>query len=168
MRLCWICGGHLGAHLAFTIGPMCAVNRISSEPPGHRDCAVYSARACPFLSNPDKRRRGGHMPEEAADEAAGMMIERNPGVVLVWVTKSWRLIRVPAGIPGAGEGVLFEIGRPTATEWYCRGRRATRDEVLLAFRTGVPTLRGQAEIDGPQAVRVFHRQLEEALSLVPA
>lgn len=36
-RLCYVCGGPLGGFGAFTIGPMCAVNRISSEPPAHRD-----------------------------------------------------------------------------------------------------------------------------------
>ena len=28
---------------AFVIGPMCAVNRVSAEPPSHLDCAVFSA-----------------------------------------------------------------------------------------------------------------------------
>src|SRR5262245_39698608 len=38
---CWICGGQLGRYLAFAIGPMCAVNRVSSEPPSHLECAMY-------------------------------------------------------------------------------------------------------------------------------
>jgi hypothetical protein len=35
-QLCWVCGQKLGSMLAFTIGPMCAINRTISEPPSHR------------------------------------------------------------------------------------------------------------------------------------
>src|SRR4030095_278504 len=55
--LCWCCGQTLGVHLAFVIGPMCAVNRTSSETPCHYDCAVWSAKNCPFLSRPQMDRR---------------------------------------------------------------------------------------------------------------
>lgn len=37
-ELCWICGGRRGAFATFVIGPMCAVNRTSAEPPSHLDC----------------------------------------------------------------------------------------------------------------------------------
>src|SRR5215831_18617572 len=73
-RLCWVCGQPLGSFLAFTVGPMCAVNRISSEPPSHRDCAVFSAKACPFLTRPTMRRREAGRPEEA-EQPGGMMID---------------------------------------------------------------------------------------------
>src|SRR4030095_12652609 len=36
-RTCWLCGELLGRYLAFVIGPMCAVNRTTAEPPCHRD-----------------------------------------------------------------------------------------------------------------------------------
>lgn len=49
-RRCWICGEELGRFLCFTIGPMCGVNRISSEPPSHYDCARFAVSACPFLT----------------------------------------------------------------------------------------------------------------------
>src|SRR5262245_3833667 len=48
LRLCWVCGKRLGRHLAFTIGPMCAINRTMSEPPSHYECARFAAQACPF------------------------------------------------------------------------------------------------------------------------
>src|SRR5262245_10337978 len=59
---CWVCGGPMAragflATFAFTIGPMCAINRVSSEPPSHVECAEWSARNCPFLSRPHARRR---------------------------------------------------------------------------------------------------------------
>lgn len=49
-RLCWVCGERIGRVQAFVIGPMCAVNRTSSEPPSHLECARFSARRCPFLA----------------------------------------------------------------------------------------------------------------------
>src|ERR1700757_2055277 len=37
-KRCWVCGGPRGKYVAFVIGPMCAINRVSSELPSHRDC----------------------------------------------------------------------------------------------------------------------------------
>ena len=88
-QLCWICGERIGSFLAFTVGPMCAVNRISSEPPSHRECAEFAAVACPFLARPHMVRREAGKPE-GATEPAGVSIRRNPGVALVWVTKHTR------------------------------------------------------------------------------
>src|SRR5580692_7475343 len=51
-KLCWVCGQRLGVNVCFVAGPMCGINRTSSEPPSHRECAVWSAQNCPFLNNP--------------------------------------------------------------------------------------------------------------------
>src|SRR5215510_204714 len=56
-KLCWVCGQPLGTRFAFVVGPMCGINRISSEPPSHRECAEFSAMGCPFLSMPKMVRR---------------------------------------------------------------------------------------------------------------
>ena len=40
--LCWVCGERLGAHRVFVIGPMCGVNKTTSEPPCHAECAEWS------------------------------------------------------------------------------------------------------------------------------
>jgi hypothetical protein len=64
-NLCWQCGERLSNRLAFVIGPMCAVNRVSSEPPSHRDCALFAASACPFLTLPHAQRREANLPAEA-------------------------------------------------------------------------------------------------------
>ena len=76
--LCWVCGVPFlrQEDRAFTIGPMCAVNRVSAEPPSHRDCAVFSARFCPFLSTPQMVRRERHIPGEAV-VPAGISIRRS-------------------------------------------------------------------------------------------
>lgn len=148
--LCWVCGQRRGAWAAFVIGPMCAVNRVSPEPPSHRDCAVFSARACPFLANPQMRRRDRNLPE-GTELPAGEMITRNPGVALVWVTRDWRPRRVD-------NGLLFGLGDPTETLWYAHGRDATRAEVLTSIQTGMPLLLQTAEKDGADAVAELEAQ----------
>ena len=136
---CWLCGQRLGPNLAFVIGPMCAVNRVSAEPPSHRDCAIYAARNCPFLTTPQMVRREGRKPVGYVGPA-GVMIRRNPGVTLVWITRSFK----PIGDAG---GYLVEIGKPVNTLWFAEGREATRDEILASINSGLPLLRAEAERD---------------------
>lgn len=163
--LCWICGVPFQRQedRAFLIGPMCVVNRVSAEPPSHRDCAVYSARVCPFLATPNMVRRDRHMPE-GAEQPAGIMIRRNPGVALVWVTryKAW-------GTRSDGDGgTLFDIGDPKTALWFAQGREAGRAEVLASIDSGLPILREMAEQDGPAAVAELASMHERALCHVPA
>lgn len=161
-RLCWVCGHPItGATCAYVIGPMCAVNRISAEPPSHRDCAVYSAQACPFLSNPTKGRRLANMPDGVV-EAPGIAIKRNPGVALVWITRGKTRV-----IP-EGRGVLFDIGLPVRCLWFAEGREATREEVMASIASGLPALQELAAEEGVEAVQALQICVERALTLVPA
>jgi hypothetical protein len=159
-RQCWICGDTLGANVSFVIGPMCAVNRVSAEPPSHHDCAVFAATACPFLANPQMRRRDSNLPEDTVDPD-GIAISRNPGVALVWTTRTWSLI--PAH-------QLFNVGDPTRTEWYARGRAATRGEVLESIASGLPLLEQAAEQDHrpAKALAQLASACRDALQYVPA
>ncbi|MFI8535421.1 hypothetical protein ACIGMX_34890 [Streptomyces aquilus] len=159
-RLCWLCGQPRGSYATFVIGPMCAVNRVSPEPPSHRDCANYAARACPFLTTPGMRRRDSNLPDNAA-EPDGIMIRRNPGVVLVWVSRNWRI---------RDDLSLFHFGDPVETRWYAEGRPATRAEVLASIDSGLPLLREHAEQDPRPAAALAElgRQHARALELVPA
>jgi hypothetical protein len=163
---CWICGDVLGRHLAFVIGPMCAVNRISSEPPCHRSCAEYAVQACPFLSNPAFARRETNKPA-GVSEAAGYAIPRNPGVALVWNTETYKVMRVGADTPGANDGLLFQLGPPLELSWWAEGRTATRAEILASIESGLPLLRGAAD-DGPEAAAVLDKLVAKAMELVPA
>lgn len=139
-RLCWICGDKLGKHIAFVIGPMCGVNRINSEPPSHRDCAIFAAETCPFLSRPLARRREGDLPEDHIP-AAGVAIQRNPGACAVWVTDSYTTFRPHIG----ADGVLLQLGEPSEVLWYTEGRRATFLEIDKALEGGLPSLLKIAE-----------------------
>lgn len=162
--LCWVCGRPRGRHAAFVIGPMCAVNRVSAEPPSHLACATYAARACPFLSTPGMVRRERALPENRV-AAPGQATARNPGVALVWSSRTWSLFTVPHG---AGQpGQLFDVGEPTALAWYARGRAATRAEVLASIESGLPLLRAEAEREGRGAPAQLAREVTAALALVP-
>ena len=159
-HLCWICGLPTGSYLAFTIGPMCAINRVSAEPPSHRECAEFAAQACPFLTTPKEKRQEHRLPEDGTFSATGLT--RNPGVALVWITKSYKVIR------GMDAEVLFRIGDPTETLWFCEGRPATRAEVQHSVDTGCPMLMNIAIKDGPEAVAQLQRQQQAAERYYPA
>lgn len=165
-RLCWVCGnslinealGRTATQYAYVIGPMCALNRISSEPPAHRACAIYSATACPFLTTPDMRRRPVDM--ERMVKPDGEMLLRNPGVALVWVTNQRRMV----------DGhELWNVGEPAELLWFCEGRPATWEEAFHAVNSGMPELHAVADRDpNPEAARTeLARQYRRALELLP-
>jgi hypothetical protein len=159
-RLCFTCGQPLGVNLAVTIGPMCAINRTISEPPSHRDCAVFSATACPFLSNPKTKRNTRDLPDDIQD-AAGFGIKRNPGAIAVWITRDVRLFKVD-------NGVLFRFGDPSEVLWFAEGRKATRAEVQASIDSGLPILRELAEKQGDEAIAALALQTERARQFLPA
>lgn len=158
-RLCWLCGQPLGRWLAFAIGPMCCVNRISAEPPSHRSCAHFAVRACPFLMTPQAVRRAGGMPANRTDPA-GIMIESNPGGSAVYLTETYEAFRPQLG----NDGVLFAMGEPVAIEWFARGQRIGRAEVDALLAAGLPRLRAMAKEDGPEAMVALH---EAVVALEP-
>lgn len=165
-KRCWICGDMRGVNLCFPIGPMCAINRVSSEPPSHFECAEWSARVCPFLINKEPERRTSNLPHVV--EAAGCPISRQPGVILLWVTLSYRAMKGSVG-PGRGNnGVLFRVGDPIKTTWMREGREATREECLTSIESGYPILMNAAKEDGPSAIQQLEKMKVKAFDLLPA
>lgn len=159
-KRCWVCGEPLGRTFAMTLGPMCAINRTISEPPSHRDCAIYSALACPFLSNPRMRRHETGLPENRI-EAAGTALKRNPGAAAVWLTRGYRPFRAPGG-------VLFTFDDPTEVLWFADGRAATRQEVEASIYSGLPELEKVAAQEGPEATAALRRLTADAMQYLPA
>lgn len=157
---CWICGNRLGVWKSFVIGPMCAVNRVTSEPPCHWDCAEFSALACPFLTLPKAQRRDTNMPADVVDPA-GMMIPRNPGVTCLWTTNTYRVMRVD-------NGALYRLGDPMHVRFFTQKRPATRTEILESIDSGMPTLEREASKEGPDALAALADAYRAMLPLLPA
>jgi hypothetical protein len=159
-RLCWVCGQKLGRYLAFVIGPMCSINRVSAEPPVHRECAEFSVHACPFLLNPNMNR----MPQKYAEghqEPPGIMIARNPGVQAIWMCWEYLLVRDGHG------GVVLSIGDPVEVEWFAEGRAATNREVCESIASGLPILIKFAQEEGPKAMKALEKAYNHALKFLP-
>jgi hypothetical protein len=165
-KLCWTCGKPIvNSAWCFVVGPMCAVNRISSEPPSHAECARYAAQVCPFLSRPHAERRPltedpdtGGVPVEKT--VGGVMIKRNPGVTLLWFAQGYALEHV-------SNGFVFRMGPAKGVEWYAEGRRATRAECEASIAGGLPTLREYALKDGEGAVMQMELGLLLAMKFLP-
>jgi hypothetical protein len=140
-RRCWVCGDPLGAYMTFVVGPMCGINRTSAEPPSHLDCAIWSARNCPFLTRPHMVRREDEAINNAAlvERAPGHALTRNPGVTLLWTTRTYKVFDAGNGKP------LINMGEPTNVEFYAEGRRATHAEVDASVAGGLPALLEMAQ-----------------------
>jgi hypothetical protein len=93
-------------------------------------------RNCPFLRNPNAERRDAGVGKGAEDleNGAGLMIRRNPKVVLLWTCKGYRIYK------DGEDSVLFNVGPPIKTQWFSEGRPATRREVEESIATGIPLL----------------------------
>lgn len=164
---CWVCGGKLPKIRASVIGPMCAINRTISEPQSHLECARFSARHCPFLANPRMKRVPEHLHPEGAKDAAGDGIKRNPGACAVWIESK------PSKPFPVGDGILFELGKPTKVEWYANGKEATRAEVVESIESGLPILLESCAMEPTaarrtQAVMELTRRHEKIQRLLPA
>jgi hypothetical protein len=156
-RLCWICGGRLFREMVFVAGPMCAINRISSEPPSHRECARYAAMACPFLVKPHMIRRDDGLPEKQMAQGA---ILRNPGVVMLWFCYRYTAEKV-------NPGVVFDMGSPFQVEWYVQGRPAMRAEVEQSIVSGLPFLREAAQVGTEHDEEALQKLVRAATRFLP-
>lgn len=158
-KLCWVCGKKLGPMMAFVIGPMCGVTRTSPEPPCHIDCALFSAKACPFLTKPKMKRMT--LDDTRYKDLPGIPIKRNPGCCGVWVTKSYETF------PSYTGGELIEMGQPTVVHWFAEGREATRDEILESIESGLPPLREIAEQEGVTSMQALATRVDRLKTLIP-
>ena len=138
-KLCWTCGERLGRWMVFVAGPMCGINRTSSEPPSHLECARYAAKNCPFLNNPEAIRRVDDVIGADMSHVAGFALTRNPGVTMLWTCNNYSVFRDQKNRP------LLQMGEPSSVEWYSRGKPATREEVLASIESGMPALAAIAQ-----------------------
>lgn len=161
-RLCWICGEPLGKYLAFVIGPMCAVNRNTSEPPSHRDCAEFAATACPFLTRPKADYRKANMPSGMHQQPGS--IRGNPSACCIWITHNYK----PYRFPDSPRDWLIRIGDPIEVLWYCEGKPATRAQIMDSFERRLPELQKVAASESAEAEKMLAAQVAQTMTLLPA
>jgi hypothetical protein len=162
-ELCWICGERLGKYQVFAIGPMCSINRVSADPPMHASCARYAVHTCPFMLTPKVKRRETDRPE-GLEAIGGNMIERNPGVTLLWTAERGKFSVINDG----AKGFLFRLwGDPVQTAWYKEGRAATRSEVEASIESGLPILSKMAAEEGKKALQALERMKLVAQTYLP-
>ena len=104
--------------------------------------------------------RGGYRGRPRTQRASSL--KRNPGVVLLWTTRSDPM---PFRAPG---GLLFTLPDPVSVLWFSEGRSATRAEVIASIESGLPAL---LELDGddPRAKAEVDRRYDEVKrTLLPA
>jgi hypothetical protein len=161
-KLCWVCGHRLGVHQSFVLGPMCTITRTTQEPPSHLDCAQWSAKACPFLTNPNMKRREDDFTREAEQSIhqPGCPIKRNPGSIAVWTTREYRPFSDGSG------GVLLRVGDPEHVTWWREGRAASRREALESIESGLPILYA-ADNNDPKAVAEINARFLAMQHLLP-
>lgn len=136
--LCWVCGNRVRRVYTFVVGPMCVCTGTTSEPACHIDCALFSAQACPFLTQPRMRRNEKDLDDTGAVPAPGNHITRNPGASAVYITRGYRTFPV-----GRGQW-LIRMGAPEKIHWFAQGRVASRGEVQASIDSGLPLLRAEA------------------------
>jgi hypothetical protein len=160
---CWLCGDQLGKYKTFVLGPMCCINRLSSEPPSHLECAEYAVRVCPFLIRPRMRRNEHDLPDQMI-LPAGLMDPGNPGTMALWTSHAFRLAEAERGNPGR----LIIVGDPVAVTWWHEGRLATPVEAADAMRAGMTKLaKIAADQDGPDAVEAVTEMTRQAERWLP-
>lgn len=133
-KKCWVCGERLGRWMTFVAGPMCGINRTSSEPPCHLECAEWSARNCPFLNDPEAIRRVDENVPADGQCVGGIGLTRNPGVAMLWTCTDYSVFDDGKG------GRLIQMGEPVRVEWFACGKAATREQVMASIESGLPAL----------------------------
>jgi len=156
-ELCWVCGGKLGAHRGWVVGPMSLIEGATPEPPSHYECAAFSVSACPHLTSAMARYSDG-APEHVAQRNISKL--RSEATAL-WITKG------RGGTPfSASGGTLFGLSQPTRIEWYANGRAASGDQVREAIAVVLPTLQKAADNEGRTAE--LERKLQWLEAWLPA
>ena len=153
---CWICGKFLTKPCSLVIGPMCLINRISSEPAAHQECARYAARACPFLSTPNRKRREKDLPAGIIPPP-GDHSPDNPGAAFV--------VHLPKP-PKRRKDDLYHFPKILDVEVFRHGEPVFGLDRLPEFAAGARRLCQLAADIGPRNVAGFMAQLTPATRLL--
>ncbi|EKY4114224.1 TPA: hypothetical protein ACGW3M_001114 [Pseudomonas aeruginosa] len=112
-RQCGICGGSLGAHIAFVGGPSSMQSKLFTDLPMHRDCARYALQVCPFMAAPkfaysNFEKEGVRVNPHVSDQ--------RPERFGLAMTKAYRLVQLP------GQSLALQAGDFVSVEWWLNGK----------------------------------------------
>lgn len=158
MKRCWICGGVLGAHLAFVMGPANVITRSTSEPASHRSCADFAVAACPFMVLPKAKYRSANLPEESHRPEEENLLTDNTGVSAVIITRSFEITNKTSG------DWMISVGEPEAILWSREGRSATRAEAVDALDRRMSYLRKIALKDTETSKKLLERRFFDVIT----
>jgi len=94
---CWICGHTNRKGFSFVTGPASVAANVAIEPPCHPECAEYAVQVCPFILNPEAKRRSKGLTAAEIDDnhsEAGA----NPGVFFVTTVKKYKIQPTASGL----------------------------------------------------------------------
>jgi hypothetical protein len=135
--LCGICGQKLDERvIVFIGGPLCVQHRNFIDPPMHKECALYSAQVCPYLSDADhdySKADPKHLGEgETVHEEYSQTDPHRPDRLAVYYCRSYDMVKDGRGLWIAKAGKSFRI------DWDVMPKRVVRD-------------RGSPQSEAPQA-----------------
>lgn len=113
-KRCGVCGGFLGAHLAFVGGPLSMENRHFTDLPMHRDCAIYALQVCPFIAAP-KFSYSKTFGEEIVVNAD--VSTNRPSRFGLGIAKGFDVVRLPHG------DIALRAHPFKSIEWWENGNR---------------------------------------------
>jgi hypothetical protein len=93
-KRCGICGGFLGAHMAFVGGPLSMENRYFTDLPMHRECAIYALKTCPFLAAPKFSFAQKFTQEVQVSTAVS---DKRPERFGLGIAKKFKVVQLPQG-----------------------------------------------------------------------
>jgi hypothetical protein len=113
-RMCGICGKEIpkGDWIAFIGGPLCVKHRQFVDPPMHKDCAYFSAKACPFLAGTKREYATGESKTEKSKPDLILKIEqKRPDTMFIYLCKTFEYIATEQGI------MFMPAERPRKLDW---------------------------------------------------
>lgn len=115
-RRCGICGDVLGHKVAFVGGPGSIGNRLFTDLPMHRDCAIYALRTCPFLAAP-KFSYAKRPPSDT--RTIEVVSEQRPDTFGLGITRGFKPVRLRGG------EVVLMADPFLSVEWWRLGEPVT-------------------------------------------
>lgn len=144
-RRCGICGDVLGAHLAFVGGPRSIENRLFTDLPMHRDCAIYALQVCPFLAAPSFE-YSRKLPEGTAIN--NHVATDRPPLFGLGICRGFQLVRLP------GNDIVIHAEPFENVEWWLNGTRTVA--VPVGQRIGV----AEGKFEMPDTIDSHNRDVE--------